>query len=156
MQVVAPTNPDEWAQAMRPLWDELKEKNPGSDKALEMLLADPVAPGASLSSAVVFGPPWSDGYVVDGGRSFCASSSNEPQAWAEEVGRFLFIWMVYLGATLATVRESHIRVTFLVDRMGERGEAFSLWLGRFVNLVCFVFVAWFGWQIAWSKRNAEF
>lgn len=81
---------------------------------------------------------------------------NEPQAWAEEVGRYLFIWMVYLGATLATVRESHIRVTFVVDRLGSRGEAFSRWLGRFVNLTCFIFVAWFGWQIAWSKRNAAF
>ena len=81
---------------------------------------------------------------------------NEPQAWAEEVGRYLFVWMVYLGATLATVRESHIRVTFIIDRLGERGEAFSRWLGRLVNLACFVFVAWFGWQIAWSKRNAEF
>lgn len=39
VKVVAPSNPDEWARAMRPLWEELKEKNPGSDKALQMLLA---------------------------------------------------------------------------------------------------------------------
>lgn len=39
VKVVAPSNPDEWAQAMRPLWDELMKKHPGSDKALQMLLA---------------------------------------------------------------------------------------------------------------------
>lgn len=81
---------------------------------------------------------------------------NEPQAWAEEVGRYLFVWMVYLGATVATVRESHIRVTFLIERLGPWAETFSIWLGRLVNLFCFSFVAWFAWQIAWKKRNAEF
>lgn len=39
MTVVAPENPEEWREAMRPLWDELSAQHPGSDELLEVLIA---------------------------------------------------------------------------------------------------------------------
>ncbi len=39
VRVVAPENPAEWADAMKPLWAEMISKNPGADKALDVLLA---------------------------------------------------------------------------------------------------------------------
>lgn len=39
MVVEAPENPDEWREAMRPLWDELSAQHPGSDELLQVLLA---------------------------------------------------------------------------------------------------------------------
>ena len=39
MKVVEPENPDEWREAMRPLWDELSARHPGSDELLQVLLA---------------------------------------------------------------------------------------------------------------------
>lgn len=39
MAVVEPENPDEWREAMRPLWDELSARHPGSDELLEILLS---------------------------------------------------------------------------------------------------------------------
>lgn len=39
MTVVDPENPDEWRAAMRPLWDEMAARHPGSDELLEILLA---------------------------------------------------------------------------------------------------------------------
>ena len=38
MTVVEPENPDEWREAMRPLWDELSAQHPGSDELLQILL----------------------------------------------------------------------------------------------------------------------
>lgn len=77
-------------------------------------------------------------------------------AWTEELGRYMFVWAVYLGAVAATMRDSHIRVTFLVERFGPRGERVSLFVGRIAALFAYGSVAWFGWQIAWNKRNASF
>lgn len=31
--------------------------------------------------------------------------------WSEELSRFAFIWIIYLGASLAVKREQHVRVT---------------------------------------------
>ena len=81
---------------------------------------------------------------------------NMPQAWAEEVDRYLFIWSVYLGALVALVRGSHIRVTFVVDRFGETGERLSLWLTRIIGMAAFGFTAYHGFALAWVNIGSEF
>ena len=81
---------------------------------------------------------------------------NSPKAWAEEVDRYLFIWSVYLGATVALLRGSHIRVTFVVDRFGAAGETASLWLGRIIGIAAFAFTAYHGYALAWVNRASQF
>ena len=41
--------------------------------------------------------------------------------WVEETSRFLFIWLSFLGAALATERMSHIRIDFFAQLL--RGRA---------------------------------
>lgn len=41
-------------------------------------------------------------------------------SWSEEVSRFLFIWFVYVSASYAVQRGSHIRVTAIVDALPSR------------------------------------
>lgn len=40
--------------------------------------------------------------------------------WTDEAARFLFIWSLFLGAAIAQRANTHIRVTFLVDRLNDR------------------------------------
>lgn len=77
-------------------------------------------------------------------------------AWTEELGRYLFVWAVYLGAIAAVLKGTHIRVTFLVEWFGPRAEWWSLLIGRAAGFFAFGTVAWFGWQIAWNKRHVSF
>ena len=81
---------------------------------------------------------------------------NAPQAWAEEVDRYLFIWSVYLGAVIALMKGTHIRVTFVTDKFGQRGEALSQWLTRVIGMLAFGFTAYHGFHLVWINRNAEF
>ncbi len=37
-----------------------------------------------------------------------------PIPWTEEVGRFAFIWLVFLGISIAERRRSHFRITFFI------------------------------------------
>lgn len=37
--------------------------------------------------------------------------------WADEASRFLFIWVAFLGASVAYFRREHISVGFLVDKL---------------------------------------
>lgn len=81
---------------------------------------------------------------------------NAPQAWAEEVGRYLFVWSVFLGAAVALAEDGHIRITVLIDWLGPRAAKFSGWACRIVNLASFVFVAYYGFLIAYSNRATPF
>ena len=53
--------------------------------------------------------------------------------WTEEVSRFLFLWMVWIGAAYATKKNAHLKITALVDH-----------LPKFPRLVCsvIVFIVW--------------
>lgn len=42
---------------------------------------------------------------------------NESLAWTEEVSRYLFVWMTFLGAALALRDATHIRIDLFVDRL---------------------------------------
>jgi TRAP-type transport system small permease protein len=37
--------------------------------------------------------------------------------WAEELGVYLFIWMIFLGSAVEVLRGEHPAITFVVDRM---------------------------------------
>ena len=40
--------------------------------------------------------------------------------WAEELARYSFIWVVMLASAIAIRRYKHIRIDFLIERMGPR------------------------------------
>ncbi len=42
---------------------------------------------------------------------------NEPLIWSEELARYLFIWLCFLGWVIASRREEHILITALRDRL---------------------------------------
>src|SRR5215216_3841250 len=81
---------------------------------------------------------------------------NAPMAWVEEVARYSFVWCVYLGGILALIRDSHIRVLVLVERFGETGKRLSDAVTWLVNVICFGYLLYWGSDLAWKYRSAEF
>ncbi len=47
---------------------------------------------------------------------------NLPLAWTEELSRYIFIWMIYLGAALAIKRRRHLKVDAVLLLFGPRGR----------------------------------
>ncbi|WP_162805781.1 TRAP transporter small permease [Sporosarcina sp. PTS2304] len=45
---------------------------------------------------------------------------NSGFSWAEELARFLFVWLMYFSISYATRNNAHIRITFLVDKLNEK------------------------------------
>lgn len=65
---------------------------------------------------------------------------NSPATWTEEVARFMFIWMVFLGISYSTLHESHIRVTFVANALF-KGKA-GVVLDIAIYLITLVIFAW--------------
>ncbi len=59
---------------------------------------------------------------------------NRPPAWAEELCRFTFIWVVMLGAIVVTREQSHIEFTILLDSLPQRLRSVVVFMNRLLML----------------------
>lgn len=80
---------------------------------------------------------------------------NDPQSWAEEVGRYLFVWITFLGAAVAYAHNSHIRVD-LIDQFGTRWVPFVNPARHFFEAVAVGVLLYSGVMVAWRHRNNMF
>jgi TRAP-type C4-dicarboxylate transport system permease small subunit len=55
--------------------------------------------------------------------------------WAEEVSRFLFVWLTFVGATLGLQKGLHIGMDMLVTRLGARRRLLMEVLNSLIVLV---------------------
>lgn len=64
-------------------------------------------------------------------------------SWSEEVSRFAFVWFVYISASLAAQRGTHIRVTLFM-RWVPGGEKIATLLADAIWIMFNAFVVWAG------------
>src|SRR5262245_11513248 len=81
---------------------------------------------------------------------------NAPLSWPEEVVRYSFVWVVYLGSVVAVSRDTHIRVLVLIEPYGPRVRLFSDVLSWLVNVFCFGFLLYWCADLAWKYKDAQF
>jgi TRAP-type transport system small permease protein len=75
--------------------------------------------------------------------------------WTEEASRFLFIWMVMLGAMIGVREHSHFEVDVWPDLAPRPAAALRLVSSVFVLVFALVFI-WAGWQFtrfAWNRLS---
>ncbi|MFS0577170.1 TRAP transporter small permease [Sporosarcina sp. 179-K 3D1 HS] len=63
---------------------------------------------------------------------------NEPKAWVEEVVRYVIIWGVFLGFSLALRHNQHIQVDIVYDKLPKKAKFF---VDLFATLVSIAFCA---------------
>jgi TRAP-type C4-dicarboxylate transport system permease small subunit len=81
---------------------------------------------------------------------------NAPLSWPEEVVRYSFVWLVYLGSAVAVSGDTHIRVLVMIEPYGPRVRLCSDVLSWLVNVFCFGFLLYWGADLAWKYKDAEF
>lgn len=67
-------------------------------------------------------------YAVLIAQVFSRYVMNSPLIWTEEIARFLFVWVVFIGAAAVAAKNGHIAVTFLADRLR---PSLARWVVRF-------------------------
>jgi len=79
---------------------------------------------------------------------FCRYVLGSSLIWAEEICRYLLVWMTFLFAGAAFQRGEMVGFEFLVRRLPPHAKA---WLLAPAYLVCVAFlgvIAWYGWIFA--------
>jgi len=77
-----------------------------------------------------------------------------PIFWAEELARYLMVWLIFLGAGLLAGEEGHISVNAITRFLNPRSK---LMLSRIVRIFGLIFCAvltWYGWKHTMSVRNS--
>jgi TRAP-type C4-dicarboxylate transport system permease small subunit len=73
-------------------------------------------------------------FIIVGVNVFCRYVLNSSLSWADELSRFIFIWVSFLGAVLAYGYNEHIGLDFVVDRIP------SPTIKRFIRLAADFFI----------------
>lgn len=63
---------------------------------------------------------------------------NSALCWTEELGRYLLVWVSFLGATLATYKKSHIGISLVFDRLPLKVQ---FWIGAIVDIIILLFMS---------------
>ena len=68
---------------------------------------------------------------------------------SEEVSRWLFVWLTFLGAVVALHEHGHLGTDMLVSRLGPRGRRVCLTLAQLAML----YVTWLLLQGSWAQAR---
>lgn len=73
--------------------------------------------------------------------------------WADEVARFLFIWLTFLGATLGVARGVHIGMDIVVQKVGPRTRRWMEIASCTLVLVFLGSWGYFGWSLVMQNLD---
>ncbi len=76
-----------------------------------------------------------------------------PLAWSEEAARFLFLWIVFLGAAYLVRLNGHISITLLTNRFPRRLRTTVYMAMQLLVLGFAVALCWHGTDVAWKVRK---
>jgi TRAP-type C4-dicarboxylate transport system permease small subunit len=71
---------------------------------------------------------------------------NEGITVSEELSRWLFVWMTFLGAIVALKEHGHLGSDMLVGRLGPKGKRVCLVLGQLLMIYCSWLLLKGSWQ----------
>lgn len=74
---------------------------------------------------------------------------------SEELSRWLFVWMTFLGAIVALKEHGHLGTDMLVSRLGPRGKRVCLVIGQALMLYCTWLLLKGSWQQSLINLDVE-
>ncbi len=69
---------------------------------------------------------------------------NDSLTWSEELGKFLFVWLSWIGISIGHRRREHIRITLLVDKLPPKLGVFMEALTEVILIVICGTVMYYG------------
>jgi TRAP-type C4-dicarboxylate transport system permease small subunit len=72
---------------------------------------------------------------------------NRPTSWSEELARYLFVWITFLGGAVVIRKRRHVDVSFLTDRLPRRVTAVLYLIADLAVLFFLGALAWAGFGI---------
>ena len=77
-------------------------------------------------------------------------------SWSEELGKFLFVWISWLGISLAQRKGEHIKITMLTDRLPFRVAQVVNILSDIILIIICAVIFYYGVQLVVAQVNVPY
>ncbi|KAA9019522.1 TRAP transporter small permease [Niallia endozanthoxylica] len=69
-------------------------------------------------------------------------------SWSEELARYCFIWMIYIGISLGVKEQKHVRIDAILFLLKEKGKMILLFIANLFFMAFAIFVIIYGYEVA--------
>lgn len=81
---------------------------------------------------------------------------NNSLSWSEELGKFLFVWMSWIGISIGAKRKEHIKITMFVDKCSSNSAMICNILSEIIVFVICLLTAYYGMKLVLSQAYVLF
>ena len=95
-------------------------------------------------------------FIIVGANVFSRFVLNNSLGWADELSRFIFIWISFLGAVLAYNTDDHVGLNFVIARIpSARVQNIINIISDILILMVVSFITYYGYIVAISATNVS-
>ncbi len=95
-------------------------------------------------------------FVVVGMNVFSRYVLNNSLGWADELARFIFIWISFLGAVIAYHEREHVGLDLLINRiLSQKIQTCLRLLGEIGVTLVLLCLLYYGWIVSMSATNVS-
>ena len=81
---------------------------------------------------------------------------NNSSVWSEELGKFLFVWITWLGISLGARKGEHLTVTILLDKLPFNAKHLTSIAAQLVVIGVSAITAWYSYTLVLSQNHVPF
>lgn len=95
-------------------------------------------------------------FIIVGANVFARFVLNSSLGWADELARFIFIWISFLGAVFAYTTDDHVGLNFVVAKIkSARAQNIVNIISDLLILLVVGFITYYGYIVATSATNVS-
>ena len=91
--------------------------------------------------------------IIVAAQVFTRFVTKSPLPWSEELARYMFLWLVWVGAAYATKERKHIKIDVLFNRLPQLGQRACLIFTTIVWILFTIFMACISFSLTASVAS---
>lgn len=81
---------------------------------------------------------------------------NNSLSWSEELGKFLFVWLSWIGISIGHKRKEHIKITLLVDKFPHKLKKLTEAISELILIVICGITMYYGVVMINIQKNVPY
>lgn len=81
---------------------------------------------------------------------------NNSLSWSEELGKFLFVWLSWVGVSIGAKRGEHIKITMLIDKLSPKAAHVANILSDLIVVGICAVTAYYSFSLVMSQGAVHY
>lgn len=81
---------------------------------------------------------------------------NNSLSWSEELGKFIFVWISWLGISIGQRKNEHIKITMVVDKLSPKYQNIIEIVANFILLVILAVTIYYAILLVQFQQNVNY